>query len=212
MAETKTRYSRPKLAAYVRRAFKVLGRKEAGVCQAATCLRVREIAGVLTRYVHDDLQPKPRRAVEERPIGACACGEPIKLGDRYTVPTTGTLTLKRPCQGRRCYRINEIVIRARAEIVPASWEAFTCGCGTPIYLREDYMGGARFGGPGFIPYDEDMKNRTVRQECRGCSCRWQIKIRFKTDKDDPRKTVREISYAPWRCAACKERQTSDAGA
>jgi len=144
-------------------------------------------------------------------VGTCACGAPICIQARYSVSMTGPTTIKRVCTGYECNRVNEIVIRPSFDVKRVDWHALDCECGEPVYLRNEYGGGAGFGLPtSSRDFDmliarprQDYKNRTVRHECRACGCKRRIAIRF--TPDDKRQYTREIESRVTRCRSCARR-------
>jgi hypothetical protein len=142
-------------------------------------------------------------------VGTCPCGEPITVGSRYSISTTGPTTIKRVCPGYGCNRVNEVVIRASVNVERAGWHIRDCFCGSSIYLRSDYAGPGFEGGyRALIDYDTDYVNRTVKYGCRRCGCKWSFRIRFtKRDKDGGRR--RNAVHAVIRCKACRANPETD---
>lgn len=133
------------------------------------------------------------------------------LAARYAVNVKGPTTIKRKCQGHRCGRTNEVVIRASFEVQRATWKAMDCRCGGAIYLRSDYA------GVGFEGWDTDGKsafdlmverrtdnqNRTVKTECPRCDCKYTVRIRFTTEDGRVYRSLNGSTVS--RCAGCRYR-------
>jgi hypothetical protein len=149
-----------------------------------------------------------KRQSTDHKVGSCVCGKAIEIGDRYSLSTERPTTIKRVCDGYNCGRVNEIVMSVAVDVKRMSWAAYECLCGSTVYLRADYAGFGFEGweGTGFEAMsfaDRDYKNRTVKAPCRGCGCKYVIKIRFVQGAEG---RERDTNFQVYRCRPCKTRK------